>query len=181
MRLPQTLLSATSNASLRYPFLCKLTLPPVLRVVGLRLTAKLVKYSSDFEKAYRTDRWDEVTQHFTADATYEIRNADFACKMEGRDAIIDGFKRSLDGFDRHLQREMKVVEGPHEDAERLSFVWLGQYTTPNAPALELSARQTLVFRDNKISALVDDFLPGYGAKATNWVETYRPDLNPAYK
>ena len=181
MNFSQTLLSATSNASLRCPALCKLVLPPVLRILRLRLTAELVKFATDFEIAYRTDCWNRVAQHFAVDATYEVRNADFACMLEGRDAIVDGFKRSLDGFDRHLRRKMFVVEGPHEDSEQLSFVWFGRYTASNAPTLELSARQTLSFCDGKISSLVDEYLPGYGAKATSWIETHRPNLNPTYK
>ena len=181
MKLSQNLLSATSNASLRYPSFCSLILPPVLRILGLQLTAKLLKYATDFEIAYRTDCWENVTQHFTEDATYEVRNADFACKINGRDAIVDGFKRSLNGFDRHLRRKMFVVDGPHEEPDQLSFIWFGRYTAPNAPTLELSAKQTLSFRENRISSLVDDFLPDYGVKATHWIETHRPDLDPAYK
>ena len=76
---------------------------------------------------------------------------------------------------------MFVVDGPHEEPDQLSFIWFGQYTAPNAPTLELSAKQTLSFRENRISSLVDDFLPDYGVKATHWIETHRPDLDPAYK
>jgi len=152
--------------------------------VGLKLTAKLIHYASDFEIAYKTDIWTEVASHFETDAVYEVRNTDFSCRIEGRDAIVTGFKKSLDGFDRHLKRTMKrtmyVVDGPNEHGNELSFVWFGQYSQAGIPPLELSARQTLLFNDGKIKLLVDEFLPNYGEDAGSWIATYRPDLNPAY-
>ena len=109
-----------------------------------------------------------------------MRNTDFSCRIEGRNAIVAGFKKSLDGFDRHLKRTMHVVNGPSEDGDKLSFVWFGRYSHAGVPPLELSARQTLLFNDDKIKLLVDEFLPTYGENARTWIESHRPDLNPAY-
>ena len=180
MRLPQCVLSAAGNLTLRAPSVCRSTLRPVLHLMGLKLTAKLLHYASDFEIAYKTDMWNEVAGHFTSDAVYEVRNTDFSCRIEGRNAIVAGFKKSLDGFDRHLKRTMHVVDGPSEDGDKLSFVWFGRYSHAGVPPLELSARQTLLFNDDKIKLLVDEFLPTYGENARTWIESHRPDLNPAY-
>ena len=180
MRLPQFILSATGNFVLRAPSVCRSTVRPALSLVGLKLTAKLIHYASDFEIAYKTDIWTEVASHFETDAVYEVRNTDFSCRIEGRDAIVTGFKKSLDGFDRHLKRTMYVVDGPNGHGNELSFVWFGQYSQAGIPPLELSARQILLFNDGKIKLLVDEFLPNYGEDAGSWIATYRPDLNPAY-
>ena len=180
MRLPQFILSSTGNFVLRAPSVCRSILRPALSLVGLKLTAKLIHFTSDFEIAYKTDTWNEVASHFESDAVYEVRNTEFSCRIEGRDAIVTGFKKSLDGFDRHLKRTMYVVEGPNEHDNEVSFVWFGQYAQAGTPPLELSARQTLLFNDGKIKLLVDEFLPNYGEDAGSWIATYRPDLNPAY-
>ena len=181
MKLPQFIPSATSNLSLRAPRFCRPTFAPVLRALGLKHTACLLRYATDFEMAYNDDCWNNVAQHFTKDAIYEVKNTSFACRLNGCDVIITGFKKSLDGFDRHLTRRMRVVEGPSETSDRLSFVWRGMYNASGIPPLELSARQTLIFDGERIAHLTDDYLPGYGESARKWIETHRPDLSPAYE
>ena len=180
LKLPQFILSATSNLSLYAPRFCRPTLAPALKALGLIHTACLLEFATDFEIAYNDDCWDNVSLHFTEGAIYEIKNTSFACRLEGRDAIIAGFKKSLNGFDRHLTRRMWVVEGPYETSAKLSFVWHGVYSATGIPPLELSARQTLNFNGKKITHLTDDYLPGYGESARRWIEDHRPDLNPAY-
>ena len=180
MKLPQLLLSATSNLSLRAPALSRPFLRVGLNCVGLKLTAQLLNFATDFEIAYKTDQWDNVARHFNADSTYEVRNTTFECTLNGRDAIVAGFRRSLDGFDRHLKRTMRVVDGPHENGNELSFTWLGSYFESGIPPLELSARQTLEFQDSRIIKLVDEYLSGYGEIAKNWIASHKPELNPSY-
>lgn len=181
MRLPQTVLSTYSNLALRAPLFCRPILRSILVCLGLRLTARLLDYAIDFEVAFKTDDWSNVVLHFASDAGYEVRNTYFDCSLTGSINIVEGFKQSLDGFDRHLKRSLSVVEGPHEHGEQVSFVWVGRYSALDAPTLELSARQTLCFEHGLIVLITDEFLPGHGEQAEQWIQTYQPHLNPSYE
>ncbi len=181
MKLPQWALSSYSNFALWAPSTFKPVLRFGLSMIGMRLTSRLLEYAMDFEVAYETDRWDDVQRHFAPDAKYEVRNTDFDCQIVGAEYIVRGFKKSLDGFDRQLQRKVSVVKGPHEDGDSVSFTWLGRYAAPNCPVLELSACQTLHFSDGLICHLIDEFLPESGEKARRWMESYGQGLSPVYE
>ena len=57
-------------------------------------------YAAAFEETFADDDWSRLEQYFAEDARYEISGGPFATTIDGRDAILKGLKKSLDGFDR---------------------------------------------------------------------------------
>ena len=178
MKLPQFFLSCLSRIALRVPF-CHPVVRRLPNWLGLPLTAKLIDYARDFENAIKSDDWSSVEKHFSQAAEYRVRNTSFDCHLVGASRIMEGFRRSLDGFDRQLKRSPSV-EGPHEDGDTISFIWVNRYVASNAPPLVLSARATLRYQEGLISLITEDYLPGSGEKATRWIEQYNPHLDPSY-
>ena len=176
----QLLMSILANLALRSPSWSKPAFIVGLRLMRMPLTALFVDYAIDFEVAYATDDWSVVGRHFTPDATYRVSNSTFDCELRQPENIVLGFKRSLDGFDRRLKRSLKVVDGPSENASMVTFIWAGRYDGDDCPSLELSAKQTAHYRDGLIELLTDEYLPGYGDTANQWIHEYNPSLDPSY-
>src|SRR5688572_7105692 len=65
-------------------------------------TNRFFAYAQAFEQTFADDDWSRLAQYFEPDAVYEVRNVPFACRIEGRDAIFRGIKKSLDNFDRRF-------------------------------------------------------------------------------
>jgi hypothetical protein len=144
-------------------------------------TARFVQYAQDFEETFDDDDWSRLERFFAPDATYEVRNVPFACRLEGRDAIFRGMKRSLDGFDRQLpKRALAVTEPPSEDGDRMSVGWTATYQKPGAPLLLLRGRSTVRYRDGVIAELIDEYPEGMAAEAAAWLQKYAPGLDASY-
>lgn len=181
IRLPQPLLTAASWTMLHAPASAQPLFAGAMRLLGMPNSARFVRFAMDFEAALHSDDWQAVEQHFAPDACYEVRNMGPAPeRMEGRGEIIRGFRRSLDGFDRQLERKVRVVEGPVEQGDCVRFVWVGDYRRAGAPPLVISARQCVRFKAGLIVELVDDYLPGYGEAAGAWLAEHGEGLNPSY-
>ena len=181
MNLPQPIWTLLSKAVLNTPTRSKPVFSGLLRLIGRPVTARFIDYVIDFEHAYATDDWSAVEGYFTPDAVYEVRNTYFDCHLEGPQAIIQGFKSSLNGFDRQLKRSLRISDGPHEEKDKISFGWIGEYMSPGHPPLVITARQSARYRDGLISFLTDVYPPGEGEKIAEWIETYGLRLDPHYQ
>src|SRR5688500_17332827 len=103
--------------------------------------ANFMEYAQVFEQTFDDDDWSRLTQYFAPDAVYEVRNVPFACRIEGRDAIFRGIKKSLDTFDRQLpKREIEVTEPPVEDGDTMTVGMAVTYKKPGAPPFVLRGR-----------------------------------------
>src|SRR5688500_9439147 len=97
-------------------------------------TMRFLEYAQAFEQTFDDDDWTRLERFFAPDAVYEVRNAPFACRIEGREAIFRGIRLSLEGFDRRLaKRTIEVTEPPVEEGDRLSVGVSVTYTKPGAP------------------------------------------------
>ncbi|MEM9558234.1 MAG: nuclear transport factor 2 family protein [Acidobacteriota bacterium] len=194
MNLPQPVLSFAANAALRMPPAVKPIVHGVLALAGMRWATRFMDYVIDFERAYITDDWSRVAEYFAPDAIYEVRHADFDCRLEGREAVLAGFRRILDRFDRQLHRDLRVVKGPYElpagetDDGGLTFLWKGSYSRPaihpaaaDTPPVRLSARQSARYRDGLIVWLADEYRDGTGYTVDAWIEAHAPELSARYE
>jgi hypothetical protein len=131
---------------------------------------RFAAYAAAFEEAFASDDWSGVEPFLTPDASYEADlPAGFGGRFEGRTAVVDYFKRILDGFDRRFEkREATLVEGPREEGDVVSFRFSVRYQAPGRPALEFEGAETLRFDGDAIVELADR----YDANAIATVEAY---------
>lgn len=139
------------------------------------------EYAQEFEKTYDDDDWSRLERFFAPDATYEVRNTAFACKLQGVQAILRGLKKSLDGFDRRMpKRELGVTDGPTESGETITVGWTATYSPPGVPPFVLRGRSTARYRNGVIADLVDEYPDGMDAESSAWVRAHAPGLSAAY-
>jgi len=144
-------------------------------------TARFFAYAQDFEQTFADDDWARLAQYFRPDAVYEVRNVPFGCRIEGRDAIFLGIKKSLDNFDRRFaERRPEITDPPTETGDSVSVGWAVTYTKPGAPAFVLRGRSTARYRDDQIVHLVDEYPEGMADEAACWVRAHAPDLDASY-
>jgi len=144
--------------------------------------AQFFEYAQDFEKTFVDDDWSRLERYFGPDAVYEVRNVPFGCRIQGREAIFRGIKKSLDGFDRRFaERRPEITEPPAEAGDTLSVGWAVTYVKPGAPPFRLRGRSTARYRGERIVHLIDAYPDGMAAEAETWLGAHAPDFDAAYR
>ena len=115
------------------------------------------EYAAAFERAVESDDWAEMSTLVADDAVYEVGLALLGeTRCEGRKAVVDFFKQSLDGFDRRFDdRALALVDGPEE---RDGAIWLSgtaTYQKPGFPTFVLRLEETLRFENGRLLRIED--------------------------
>lgn len=148
-------------------------------------TKVFMDYAAAFEQTYVDDDWSRLTPFFSEDASYEVRGGPMACKIDGRDAIFTGLKKSIDGLDRRCSdRQIDLTEGPNvsgtDSGHELSIGWRVTYQYAGAPKMALPGRSVFTIADGVIVAMRDEYdereLEDVGA----WMLEYGEDLDGSY-
>jgi hypothetical protein len=141
---------------------------------------RFAQYAADFEKVFQDDDWSLLEPYFTEDAVYHVNGGPpFGGRWEGRQAVFDALKRSLDNFDRRCAaREPQLTGGPEL---RDGQVWIGYrvtYRVDGAPALELVGEETARFEGDRIAHLEDRFADEAVAAAERFLAEHAGKLRP---
>jgi hypothetical protein len=138
-------------------------------------------YAIAFEETYKDDDWSRLAPFFAEDATYEVRNAPFACLVRGRDAILRALRKSIDGFDRRCHsRRVEVTDPPRTAGDTVSVGWAGTYEWPDAPPLRFEGRSSATLSGDRIVHLVDEYPDGEGDRMASWLRAHAPALDVSY-
>ena len=144
-------------------------------------TMRFMEYAQAFEQTFDDEDWSRLTKYFAPDAVYEVRNVPFACRIEGREAIFRGIKKSLDTFDRQLpKREIEVTEPPVEDGDTLTVGMAVTYKKPGAPPFVLRGRVFARYRDGVIVEMRDEYADGIHDAFVTWAREHGQGLSGAY-
>lgn len=133
-------------------------------------------YFNAFEIAYDTDDWADVASFFTEDAVYE---APGGFKAEGREAVAELLKKSLDMLDRRfpVKRRIEVLESKREASEDyLKVPGNIHYMLPGQPTLVVYMHEDVWFRNGKISRLVDVIPKEDMVKMMNYLKEHKAQL-----
>ena len=141
---------------------------------------RFYEYAVAFEQTYVDDDWSRLAPFFADDAVYEVRGSGVECRLQGRDAILRGLKKSIDGFDRHCTRRVEVLGTPETDGDTVSVRWQGTYDHSGAPQLVFQGRSIATVRDGLIVHLADEYDPGEADKAAAWLREHAPGLDMSY-
>jgi len=87
------------------------------------------EYAAAFEGAYLNDDWKAVRSFFAEDAVYDVAaGPPFGGSWRGRDAIVDHFVESVNGFDRtYDERLLEAVAGPEMREGAVYIRWAVTY------------------------------------------------------
>ena len=140
------------------------------------------KYAMAFEEVVRLDDWSVLEPFFTEDAVYEtIGSGPFAGRREGRQAVLDHLKQSLDGFDRRfdVREDPEMVLGPEVTDDSVWIRWRVTYRVKGAPPFVLEGEETAVMNGDRIHRLEDRFTDQMAANLDDWMTKHSDRLKPA--
>jgi hypothetical protein len=142
-------------------------------------------YAAAFEQTYVDDDWSRLIPFFAEDATYEVEGGPLACRLSGRDAILAGLKKSIDGLDRRCaDRHLELTEGPivvdANNGDELSMAWRVTYQYRDAPKLVLPGRSAFTIADGVIVGMRDEYDDKEMGGVSAWMLEYGAELDGAY-
>jgi hypothetical protein len=134
---------------------------------------RFFSYAADFEQTYLDDDWSRLEQYFTEDAVYEVKNVPFACRLAGRQAVLRGIKKSLDGFDRRFAvRKVEVTAPPELLPDGMAVNWKVTYEKEGLDPVTIRGRSQARYRGDRIAYLSDTYDDGVGAETTSWARRH---------
>lgn len=142
-------------------------------------------YVAAFEQAYADDDWSRLTPFFSEDATYQVKGGPLACEISGRDEILSGLKKSVDGLDKRCtDRKLELTDGPNTvavgDAHEVSIGWLASYHYGDAPQLFLPGRSVFKIAGDVITAMRDEYDETEMEAVGDWMLKYGEGLDGSY-
>jgi hypothetical protein len=142
---------------------------------------RFLAYFQDFELTYVDDDWARLEQYFAPDAVYRIEGAgSFDGVLEGRDAILGGIRRFLDGFDRQCHREIRPVGAPVVEGNTVRVRGHGLYRRGESPVLVLDIEESAEFENGVIVRLTDRYLSPVEDEMNGWMERWGQGLSASY-
>jgi SnoaL-like domain len=140
---------------------------------------RFLAYAAAFEQTFADDDWRRLEPFFTDDAVYAVAGLPAACELRGREHILRGMRKSLDGFDRKMtRREIAPTAPPSEDGDRVTLIGLVRYQRGESPPIELRATIVATFDGDRISHMRDTFT--LDAAAIAWLGHHAADLDGSY-
>lgn len=118
---------------------------------------RFARYALKFERAFKTDRWDDVKACFHPDARYAIAGSSTAYDGEARgpDAIVALFQRMLNEIDRKFDRRTPRLLGlPRVRDGELELRYSVRYALGDESTI-LTGRSQCRFSGGKIIELRD--------------------------
>lgn len=139
-----------------------------------------------FERSVVDDHWSRLVPFLTEDVQYRVTGMPFACVVKGREAVLAGFQKSFDGFDRKFDRRTHQVVGTRvfEPGHVRTRIWSG-YEKAGLPKLAFPATGDWHFDGDRIGLMVDVYdaaEPELGA-AFDWLAEHGEamgGLDPSY-
>ena len=112
-------------------------------------------YAAAFEAAFDSDDWTVLAPFFTEDASNELNGM----RVEGRSAVLQGFRDSVAMFDRRFDgRALRFVEGPVVEDGVVRLKAVVRYERRGLPALEVIGEEWFHFAGDRIQRHVDQVL-----------------------
>lgn len=138
-------------------------------------------YFAAFEATYVDDDWSRLEPLFAPDAVYRVTGSGrFDCELRGRDAVLAGLRRFLDGFDRHCERRLEATRKPEVEGDRVRLRGTAYYRRGESPEFALELEEEIVFKDGRIVRLTDTYPPDFAERMDAWMEDWARDLDPSY-
>ncbi len=145
----------------------------------------VMAYANAFEETYADDDWSRLAPYFAEDAVYEVVGGPLACRLQGREAIFAGLKKSLDTLDRRCSdRSIKLTDGPDvEDTPAggtVSMGWHASYQYRDAPREGFPGRSVATVNDGVITELRDEYDDAEMETFVAWMAQYGEGLSGSY-
>lgn len=138
-----------------------------------------------FEQCVTDGDWTRLVPLLDEDCQYLVIGVPFACHVRGKDAVIEGFSRSIASFDRRFDERLHVAARTRIcAADYVRYESFTRYRKAALPPLIVSVDEQLVLRNGRVSMIVDYYDPTLRQtiEATGWLAQYAGALalDPSY-
>jgi hypothetical protein len=142
-------------------------------------------YAAAFEKTYGDDDWSRLAPFFSENVVYTVHGGPMACEISGREAVLRGLKKSVDGFDRRCdERVLNLTDGPNlrsvPSGQEVSIDWVVSYRRGDSPGMDLPGRSVFTVSGGCIAAMRDEYSDEKLAPVGAWLQQYGADLDGSY-
>lgn len=123
---------------------------------------RFLEYAAAFEETYEDDDWNRLGPFFSRDAVYTANGeAPFGGRAEGREAVLERLRESVDELDRRFDvRRVELLGKPKVEENRFEMSWRATYEKAGCPDLVLDGFERATFEGDEISLLEDVFEEG---------------------
>lgn len=140
---------------------------------------QFLSYAAAFETTYADDDWRRLENYFTEDATYRVSGLPTAYELHGRDNILRGMRKSVDGFDRKMTVRRIVPTAPPTEANGVvTYQGFVRYQRADSPPVELHATLVAEFDGDRICKMHDTF--HIDDTGRHWLARHARDLDGSY-
>jgi hypothetical protein len=138
------------------------------------------EYSAKFEEVFHSRNWTELESFMDEAVTYEIiSEPPFNARFEGREAVINGLRKSVDQLDRRFdERTPDIVDGPRVRGDNLWFSWITTFSVANAPEFMLNGEEAITYKDRKIIAIEDRIPKAVIDRFQRYLSEHEDQLHP---
>lgn len=141
--------------------------------------SSFLDYAQAFERTYVDDDWSRLERYFAPSAAYVVTGLGADCRLDGRDAILRGLRKSVDGFDRKFPERIVEFSGtPSLRGDVVEAPWTATYRKPGVPELRLHGRSTARYEGGVIAELRDDM--GVDDAGAAWFAEHGAGLDASY-
>jgi hypothetical protein len=136
-----------------------------------------------FNQACADDNWEALTPFLREDVIYAVSGAPFSCEIRGRDAVINGFAKSIRNFDRRFDARHWYAVGVRVwEPSAITARAMGRYELAGAPEITFSARSQWFFRDGSLSLMTDvyDTAEADVVATLEMLSTFGEGFDPSY-
>ena len=125
-------------------------------------------YATAFERSYEDGDWSQLEPYFKEDAVFEDEPED----AEGREAILEKLKASVNAFDRKMDSRNLAFEPSTIEGNTVRTRWSARYTKSGCPDLVITGVEFATFDGDRIARLHDEFDPEAQKAMGEWLAAH---------
>jgi len=139
-------------------------------------------YAADFEKTFADDDWERISDRFHPEISYIVTGSPYDCELKGRDAVLSGLKKALDGFDRRFEnREISANGEPNVEPGKVAFHAHCLYEKSGLPTLTFVLTETVELNNEGLITHIHDDYPDGQDHVSEWLDSNKAEFDPRYE
>lgn len=138
-----------------------------------------LEHIAAFDQCTEDNSWARLEPFFTEDMRYVVTGSPYCCDIHGRDKVLKGFEKSVNGFDRKFdKRDWRAASIKLFQPSCLQAHVTGTYEIAGKPKLQFGVQGLWFFREDRICMMVDlyDISQADVVDVLEWPETYGAEM-----
>lgn len=144
------------------------------------LISRFAAQRAAFEVAYESDDWAPLGEFLDEQISYEVVNMPFHCIVSGREAVLNGFQRSVARFDRLCRRTVGIDSSIRQEGDKVLVNAGIRFERSGAPTIEVRLWEVASYSDGRMTRLIDIYDRDDRERFEVWMTAWGEGLDPRY-